>query len=126
MRLSPRQLFLLDGVGALVSALSLGLVLTRYQELIGMPLSTLRGLSVVACVFATYSLTCATLAPVRWDRFLAGIGIANLSYCAATVLLLYVYSERLQPLGWGYFVAELAIVVPLAVFELSVARGKGR
>lgn len=126
MRLSPRQLFLLDGIGALLSALSLGLVLTRYQQLIGMPLSTLRGLSGAACVFATYSLTCATLAPARWDRLLAGIGIANLSYCAATVLLLYVHASAMRPLGWLYFLAELAIVVPLAVFELSVARGKGR
>ena len=59
MSFTKHTLFLMDGIGALVSALMLGFVLPHpmYFDLIGMPVVTLNGLAGLAVIFAGYSLT---------------------------------------------------------------------
>ena len=37
MNLTPKKLFLIDGIGAVLSAFLLGVVLVKLQSLIGMP-----------------------------------------------------------------------------------------
>lgn len=114
------QAFLIDGVGALVSAVMLGAVLPLLGERIGMPRGTLFGLATVAVVFAGYSLTCHRRAQplVPW---LVAIALANLAYCALTLALVVHHVERLGVLGLMYFVGEIAVVLALVVWELRVA-----
>ncbi|MEL6140721.1 MAG: hypothetical protein AAFU67_03805, partial [Bacteroidota bacterium] len=45
----PKQLFLIDGLGATLTAICLGVVLTRLESLFGMPRTILIPLSLVAC-----------------------------------------------------------------------------
>lgn len=52
------KLFLIDGIGALITALLLSQVLARYESVFGMPASLLYVLAGVAACFAVYSLTC--------------------------------------------------------------------
>jgi len=49
-------LFLLDAIGALVSALLLGVVLVKYQEIFGIPIPTLYVLAIIPCFFALIDL----------------------------------------------------------------------
>jgi hypothetical protein len=68
---SPRTLFLVDGVGALVTALLVGVVLPTLGEHIGTPKPVLRALALTAAVLAAYLLTCAaatTEGPARTAR----------------------------------------------------------
>lgn len=120
--LVPRHLFLLDGFGALLSAVLLGLVLVHFQPLIGMPTSLLYPLAAAASGFCLHSLGCAFYPPTNWRRSLLIVAIANLLYCLITLGLIISYSHQLRPLGWLYFLAEIAIVVPLAALEIAVAR----
>lgn len=57
MSLTLKQLFFIDGVGAVVSALMLGTILPAVNSYIGMPVLVLHYLGLLACVFAIYSFS---------------------------------------------------------------------
>lgn len=118
---TPRTLFLVDGVGALITALLVGLVLPALGEHIGMPRPVLRALAVTAVVFAAYSLTCAARQPTRWPGYLRGIALANAGYCLVTAAVLIRFATALHVLDWLYFTGEIAMVSALVTLELRVA-----
>ena len=119
---SPRTLFLVDGVGALITALLVGVVLPTLGEHIGTPRPVLRALALTAAVFAAYSLTCAATRPTRWPGYLRGIALANAGYCLVTAALLIRFTAALHALDWLYFVGEIVVVGALVTLELRVAR----
>lgn len=117
----PRWLFVFDGVGALVTAAAVGLVLPALPALVGVPAAVLRLLAVAACVVAGWSLTWGVLVPHRWPWGLRVVALANAAYCAATAACLWRFFDRLRVLDWVYFPAELALVAVLASIEWQVA-----
>ena len=124
MEISPKKLFLIDGLGALVTALSLSLLLANFQAFFGMPIAFLYPLAAVASVFALYSFSCFRLLKKNWGKFLLIIALANLTYCAVTLYLVISLFEQLTIWGVLYFIGEIVIVVGLAVVELRVATNK--
>lgn len=119
LHLPPRRLFLIDGIGALLTASLLAFLLAPLERYFGMPVRMLYPLAAVAVVFALYSLLCYARFPARWQLYLRGIALANLSYCVLTVVLVVYFWERLTVLGGLYFVGEIGIVIGLVVVELS-------
>ena len=55
---NPRRLFLLDGVGAVLTSFILGAILATFEDRIGIPKATIYSLSFVAGIFAVYSFCC--------------------------------------------------------------------
>ena len=119
--LKTRKLLLLDGAGAIASTLSLGVLLPAFRQHIGLPITVLYLLAGLAGLLVLYSFIAYFFFAHRWKRFLLGAALANLSYCAVTLLVLFNYLEQLELLGIVYFVGELAIVMVLATYELKVA-----
>ena len=119
---NPRQLFLIDGLGAMLTAFLTGIVLVYFESFFGMPKSILVPLALVACGFAIYSLTCYFLKPKNWQFYLKNIAIANLLYCCVTAACLVFYYSQLSIFGWLYFIGEILIVVSLAMFELRMTK----
>lgn len=117
-----RTILLVDGLGALLSAVLLGVVLPAFQSYIGMPVHILRGLAFLAVLLAFTSLGCYRFADPTNPRWLRLISSANLAYCAITLGLLVRYYESLTPLGLFYFVAESLIVMSLVVWERTVMK----
>lgn len=123
--LHPKTLFLIDGIGALVTAFFLYVILRTYKVYFGMPESVLTCLSVIAVIFCFYSMTCYFLLKDNWPPFLSMISIANLLYCCLTLGLVIYYFPVLTILGVVYFIAEIMVVVGLVFVELkSIARHK--
>jgi len=122
-RINPgiRRLFLIDGLGALLSAFFLGVVLVRYQVYFGMPVPVLRVLAGIALGFAVYSLSSHILLKSGGRPFLRLIAMANGLYCALTAGLLVHYAGQLTPPGWIYFVLELVVVLSLVRVELHAS-----
>jgi FtsH-binding integral membrane protein len=119
---TPRTVFVMDGVGALVTALLVGVVLPTLGDHIGMPRPVLRALALTAAVFAAYSLTCAATRPTRWPDYLRAIALANAGYGVVTAALLVRFHATLHVLDWLYFVGEIIVMGALVTFELRVAR----
>jgi len=116
-----RTLFLIDGLGAIISAVMLGIVLPRFEHLIGMPAVVLKGLTIAATMFAIYSLTCYAIQPKRWHIYLRTIGIVNLLYCAVSIGLVIYYYPQLTVLGILSFAVEKIIVFSLAMLEIKTS-----
>jgi len=117
----PRRLFAIDGAGALLSAVLLGLVLPALQHLIGMPLRALYLLAAFPVFFALYDAWCYWRLQKGYAPYLRQIGLANLLYCILSVGLLAYHLPLLQPVGIVYFTGELLIVLFLAILELRAA-----
>lgn len=120
--MNRRTIFLLDGVGALISALSLGVILPAFQEWIGMPHKVLYQLASLATIFAFYSLTRYKFADLSNPNWLRGIIALNLSYCALSLTLVVTHFESLTALGLTYFILEKVIVLAIVGLEWKILR----
>ena len=121
-QLTPRNLFLLDGIGALVSAIMLGVVLVQFESFFGMPASVLQYLALAAGIFSVYSFSQYIRFPQNWAPYLRFIAIVNLLYCAVTLILVIFLYGQLTYGGILYFIGEIILVVTLALFELRTAK----
>lgn len=124
-RSNPYQLFLLDGIGALISASLLLAILYLLPNFFSFSDSTILILSVVAYFFSIYSLVCSQTKPKKWSPFLVFIAISNLIYCAVTGLLVFTAWTQLAILEIIYFLIEIVIVSILVFLEIKVALAKG-
>lgn len=77
----PREMFLVDGLSALLSAFLLGIVLVTFEELFGVPKSTLYFLASLPCIFFVYDFYWYFNVNKTSSLFLKIIAIANLLYC---------------------------------------------
>lgn len=121
MTLPSKTLFLIDGLGALLSAVLLGVVLVRFENIFGMPRHVLYVLSIIAGLLSVYSLTSYFLIRKNPKPYLKILAIANFLYCCLTVSLVFSFYKELSYLGLIYFLAEVGVIVTLAGIELSKA-----
>lgn len=118
---SPQKLFLTDALGAMLTvALTVG-VLARWTQLFGMPAEALYKLAIAGSLFAMYSLGCCLFIRRGFSPFLRIIALANLSYCAVTVVLCVVYRTQITAWGLAYFIGECLVLAALAGVEMRVA-----
>ena len=102
-----KTLFLIDSIGAIISAFFLFVIMRQFNEYFGMPKTVLTFLSVIAICFCIYSTACFLFLKRRWAIFIRLIGIANLLYCVLTIGLLIKYYPLLTIIGTTYFLIEI-------------------
>ena len=116
-----KKIFLIDGIGALVSAFLLGVVLVRFEAYFGIPKSTLYILAGIPCIFALFDFYSLLKVKENLAKHLKWIATANLLYCCLSIGFAFYHSSEIKNLGWAYIIGEVAIVVSLALFELKIA-----
>lgn len=116
-----RVLFLIDALGALITAVTLGIIWHNCYPYTGMPPAVLKKLALTALLLCTYSGICAFSLKNSSASFIKGIAVANLLYCILTSSLLVIYYTELTILGIIYFVAELLVIFGLVWLEFKVA-----
>jgi len=117
MTLNPKNIFLIDSIGAFLTAFFLIGILARFEEFFGMPPTVLYTLSFIACVYAVYSFCCYFFLAGNWLPFLQVIAIANLVYCFLTISFVIYFYQKLTSLGLIYFLLELIVLCSLIVVE---------
>jgi hypothetical protein len=117
----PRWVFLIDGIGAAMSALLLLLLIVPFQSFFGFPSDVAIKLFVLPLIFSIYSLTCYFTKPSS-PVFLKIISVANILYCLLSLGLVIFYYAQLTIFGLLYFLIEKLIVVPLAVWEWKLSK----
>ncbi len=117
--MNPKQLFLIDGLGAVLSAFLLGVVLVRFENFIGMPQKTLYLLAILPCIFAFYDFFCYLRVKEYRKPYLKVIAFSNLVYCFISIGFLFRHRQELTNLGWVYFLLEILIILILVVIELK-------
>lgn len=120
--LNLENVFLVDGAGALVSALCLGALLPRLEAWIGMPTAELYLLAGIAALFALNAALAHRLGGARRAPWLRVTILANLSYCVLTGSLVALRFGELEALGVAYFLGEIGIILALVAAEAAVLR----
>lgn len=121
LTLNPKKLFLIDGLGAFLTAFLVGIVLRIFEDAFGMPQKHLCVLSILACIFAVYSMSCYFFVGKNWPIYLKIIAVANLMYCLLTAVLVMLLYQQITILGIIYFIGEILIILGLVYVELSVS-----
>lgn len=120
--ITVKQLFGADSIGAVLSAVMLGVVLPTFQQLVGMPVDVLHLLAAIPVVYSIYSLLCYLLVNRKWRSYLFIIATANILYCILTLSLVAYHYPMLTVWGIIYFTAEAAIIITLAYIEYCKAK----
>lgn len=119
MDMLKKNIFLIDGIGAVITALMLAFVLPRFG--IGLPSPILEALAIVAAFFGLYSLGCF-LAKATRLVWLTLIIAANTIYCAVTAVVVVLFFGQLNIFGVLYFSGEILVIMILVVFEIKVLK----
>lgn len=117
----PRQLFLVDCLGAILTASLLAFVVAPFESVFGLPHLIAYKLATVAIFLALYSAINYKFFGKKWSRWLRIIAIANTLYCLATMVVVVMNWQVITLLGIVYFIGEAAIVARLVMLEWKVA-----
>ena len=118
---NPKTVFIIDSLGALLTAFFLFVIIRSFNEYFGMPKTALYYLSIIAVCFCLYSAVCFFFLKKRVALFIRIIGFLNLLYCLITTLLIIKYYPQLTMIGGLYFLFEILIISVLVYIELNVA-----
>lgn len=117
----PKTLFLIDSIGAFLTALLLFVVLRNLTKYFGMPKNTLTILWSAAACLCFYSAVCFLFLKSKWKLYIKIISFANLFYCMLTSGFLFIHNDEITALCLIYFLLEIAIICLLVCIELTVA-----
>lgn len=117
---TPYRIFLVDGLGALLSSALLLLLIAPFETYFGMPQQIVFILGAVAFVLMSYSFTCYSIKSAKWRTHLKFIIAANIVYAFITITLVFIYFDQLTSLGLLYFLLELFVLMVLVYLELQV------
>jgi len=123
-RLGIRKMLLIDGGGAFLSSVLIGIVLVEYQTLIGMPARILYLLSSIPLLFTVYDAISYLSKNADHNILLKGIAYANMGYILISAILIILHRKILTGLGLAYFCTEIVILVFLVMIELRIANRK--
>jgi hypothetical protein len=113
----PKKLFLIDGLGAMLSAFLLAMVLAPMEQLVGIPRTTLDRLALVPCLFVLYDLYCYYFTTNKPGAYLKGIAAFNTAYCCLSLILVINHFRLVTFFGWSYLLLEIAVIMMLASVE---------
>jgi len=116
----PKRLFLIDGIGALVSFIMLGFVLVRFQAIVGIPIKALYILASLPVFFMLYDIV-AYFSKGKTATLLKGIALLNLLYFVLSLFLAWTHKEAITVWGWIYIIVELVILSIVIWIEYKAA-----
>jgi len=119
---NPKKLFLYDGLGALLSAFLMGVVLVKLEWLTGIPKSSLYFLAFIPCLFFAFDFYNYRKDDGNISTPLRTIAILNLLYCCVSLAVAFYHFDVITSFGWIYIILEILIIVLVAGVELGVVR----
>lgn len=119
--LSPKVLFQIDAIGALTSALMLGVVLVHFQEYVGIPIHILCILAAIPIGFVIFDIAVLITTRSSYRIPLRIIASLNLTYCLVSLLLAYYHSKQITLLGWLYITGEIFLVILISFLEIKAS-----
>ncbi|MNQ78604.1 hypothetical protein D3C85_935230 [compost metagenome] len=120
----PKNIFLIDAFGAILTAFLLFFVLRTFNTFFGLSKTTLEYLSFLALIFSIYSFFCFFLLNNNWKSYLKIICIANVLYCLLTFAIILYYYQSISVFGIAYFLGEILVIAGLVFLEITTIRDK--
>lgn len=120
-RSNPKRLFLIDAVGAFLSAFLLGFVLIRFEKFFGIPKPTLYFLAVFPILFSFFDFYCILKVKNSIGKYLKHIAMLNLFYCCVSIGAALLHFSEITFLGFCSIFVEILIISALVYLEFKVA-----
>lgn len=117
---SPNRIFLLDALGALLTALLLFGILAQLEQYFGVPRKIVYLLAVIAFGISIYSFLCYRYVKLNSKPWLRLLIILNSLYVLISVGMLIQFSPSIRYLGWLYFTLELVVIGFIIRMEYKV------
>lgn len=117
----PKYIFLLDGFGAFISMLFLGVVLVVLEPFFGIPKHVLFVLASLPFFFLLYDVYCFKKKIVA-KRNIQIIAYTNLFYCLLSATLTIAHYKEITALGWFYICIEILIVLSVVILEFKISK----
>ena len=124
IQLSAKNWLLLDGLGAIVTAIMCQVV-ARLEPIFGMPVEVMMVLFSLALCFAVFSFSSYLFVKTNHKKHLCIILTANATYCIATFVLAAIHFEKLTGFGIAYFAGEILIVAVIVYSEYTKVTTSG-
>lgn len=121
MCLNRKNIFLLDGVGALLSSIFTGLLLPLFSEDVGISTSVLHCLALIPFIYGIYSISCYLFPKITKPWMLITIIVANIAYCLLSGAIILRMSS-ITPAGQVLLSAEIFLILCVVGLELKVYR----
>ena len=124
-KINGHNIFLIDGIGALITAALLFFVVRPLYSFFGVVDFIVDLFAGAAVLFAIYSFVGHVLAVrlrrVNFKHSLIFIAVFNILYCVMTA---YVVFQLTGITLWGklYFIGEILVILSLVYLELKIAR----
>jgi len=118
---TPLYVLAIDLFGAIATSLATTFLLASGRMPTGLPTWLLYSSALVALGFACFDVA-AIFQFLDARIALATIASLNLSYCLAVLVVVSVYRQDITQFCLFYFCIELAIVIPLAWWELAILK----
>jgi hypothetical protein len=119
MKLTAKTIFVLDGLGAVASAITAGLILPVFAESLGLPIEILYGLSALAVAFSCFSFFCYFCVVKFRSPCLVAVIAGNICYCLLTLALI-LFHPTILALGRVALGLEILVVLGVVLIELRV------
>lgn len=114
---SPKWIFLIDAIGALITTVGLVVILVLFGVYFGMPSKALYLLSGIAFSLFIYSICCHFSVKKNWKPFLMIVISGNIIYVFVSIVLMIKHFDKLTELGLVYFTLEKIIIAIIVNFE---------
>lgn len=119
MSINERNIFLLDGIGACVSAIFTGITLPFISDWIGLSPSVLFALAAFPTIYAIYSLNCYKIAKTVKPWMLKTIIFGNTLYCFVSTAVMLSFPSLTN---WGrlLLIGEIIVLILVIGFEIKI------
>ena len=121
---NPKWLFVIDGLGGLLTFLMYGFVLPQFAAYFFLPPSIMSTFSWIGLGYAIFSLFCSLIHPRTPSkltaRMLQFIAIANVLFCVLSMSVLILHFEKLSRLDVAYLLYEKLVILTLVVAEIRL------
>ncbi|GAB5540200.1 MAG: hypothetical protein Salg2KO_23030 [Salibacteraceae bacterium] len=118
--ITPRRIFLIDGLGAMISAILL-VAIASLESVFQFPEQLAYELALVALILSTYSMACYFVRPKSMFNFLLALVIANIGYSVFTGIVILYYWNTVSIYSTIYFISEILLILTLASIEFRMA-----
>ncbi len=118
----PKNIFLLDSFGALLTTILLYFVLRNFNDFFGLSKDVFEYLTIISFTFFIYSISCYLLVKKNWKSFLKIIFTANILYCVLTLGIILYYCQSISFFGIVYFLAEIVVIIGLVSLEIKTIK----
>ena len=118
----PKQLFLLDALGAFITATFIGVVMRSHFDIFGLAAQEAFVMSFIAYSFFCFSGICYLFVRNKQYQYILIIASANLLYTLLSFFIFLNHFKDLTPFGIVYLISEIVTIMLLVTLEFSVAK----